>query len=103
MLFKSGMKILELTQTIEKKDADIARLEEKLAKADSQISKLENSLIAFKAADYGTPAECHRGSWCTACEFSKALIFPGHGLLGNRTVFFCGKGESCSNFVQKEV
>ena len=100
---KIFMKTRELTQTIEKKDADIARLEAKLAEAESQISKLKNSLIAFKAADYGTPADCHRGSWCGACEFSKEFIIPGHGFIGNRTVCFCGKGESCSNFVQKEV
>lgn len=103
MLFKSTMKILELTQTIEKKDEDIARLEQKLDEAEATISNLNSNLRSFKAVNDGTPEDCKRGSWCGACEFAKEVVIPGKSFLGNTHVTFCGKGESCSNFVQKEV
>lgn len=93
-MFKSKQKIRELTERVKSKDREIEALEKRLK--------------AFHAAEDGTPSDCKRGTWCKSCEFRKALHIPrkaigGFVMSGYDTVYFCGKGESCKNFVQKEV
>lgn len=87
-------KVSDLVSQIREKDERIEELE-------SEITRLSDRMRAFFAAEDGTPDDCKRGEWCKACEFHKALHIP-HGHWGYDTVYFCGKGDSCPNFVQKE-
>ena len=58
---------------------------------------LLEELLEVKAA---LPTDCVPGPYCKACEFSKAY---GYSYYGNWTIgHFCGKSQSCKNFIQKE-
>ena len=55
--------------------------------------------------DILTPDDCKRGEWCKACEFVNVYHVPSLYTLGYEitatSIYTCGKGESCKNFVQK--
>lgn len=89
-------KASDLARTISEKNKRIEELE-------AEVARLEDRLKSFFAAEDGTPEDCKRGRWCQSCEFNKALHIPGMYWGSYDTVYFCGKGESCQNFVQKEV
>ena len=99
MLFKKTRRQYE--DLIKDQDERIEELEKALDRAYS-------TLTTFEVLEDGTPNDCTRGIWCRSCEFRKVLHIPrrtdnGFNLSGYHTVYFCGKGEVCSNFVQREV
>lgn len=59
---------------------------------------LLEELLEVKAA---LPTDCTPGPYCKACEFSKVY---GYNYYHNWNIgHFCGKGQSCKNFIQKET
>lgn len=83
-----------------------SELERELLVAKSRIASLEGTVNSYdrkfeKIADLkdSTPADCKRGPWCKTCQFVRPFFNP----LGGPTIYVCGKSESCSNYVQKEV
>lgn len=92
----------------------------KVAELERQVQELErknHNLIDENAAlkmkfdqmaelEESVPSDCVRGPWCQACEFVKTYSYHQHYGLGqwhSVTAYMCGKGESCKNFVQKEL
>lgn len=90
----------------------VKELEEKLRDAEIERNryKHEGAALTAKLDEItklmdSTPADCVRGEWCRACEFVRTFMYHncfGHGCYGTTTAYVCGKGKSCSNFVQKE-
>lgn len=94
-MFKSSLKIRELTETLEQRDQEIKELNRKL-------NRVYDRLDSFVSREDGTPEDCTRGIWCRACEFSTVAFVPARDRYNPpEKVYFCGKGKSCSNFVQK--
>ena len=86
--------INSLQEDIKDLQRDYTELNDKLAEAKQIIEK-------YRALDDATPSDCKRGSWCKGCEFNKEII--EYDLYGRHQLScFCGKVESCSNFVQKK-
>lgn len=87
----------ELREELERKDRKIKSLEDEKA---GLLTKLE----AFAELSDGTPSDCVRGEWCKHCEFVKVYHYYEPGGIFNtpKSVYFCGKGQSCENFLLKE-
>ncbi len=93
----------------------IAELENKLHETEldrdryiSLAANLEMKLEAVSKLEESIPEGCEKGPWCRACEFCRTfhytsgLSLPGYP--GRKNVIYtCSKGESCKNFVQKEI
>lgn len=107
-MFKSKQKIIkELKKELADKEAQISELQVSLLKKEDELTNTQKELLftqqqrdKYKALDDATPSDCTRGTWCAACEFAKEYDIY-HGRI-HEIVHFCGKAESCSNFVQKE-
>lgn len=94
----------------------VAELEKKL-----RDSELQNSIYSTKVAELRAaleeaseleetiPEDCVKGPWCKACEFAKVIEYDeSYGTYPykfntTKTMYVCGKGASCKNFVQKNV
>lgn len=93
----------------------IRELEEKLARAQMESNKyrnmaahLEYRLDGISRVSDNTPEDCKRGHWCAACEFGKVYHYLesydfSMGIKTRNQIYVCGKGESCKNFIQKEI
>lgn len=91
----------------------VAELERKLL--DTEIERnnykfqtecLIRKLEEVTALNESTPENCTKGPWCKACEFVRTFhYFDYLNPLRHKTdiVYVCGKGNSCVNFVQKEL
>ena len=77
-------------------------------------SQLDKAIMDFKFATtlkQEMPDDCTPGTYCKACEFGKECFHNYHVYTGgysasyNSSVSFyiCTKGETCTNFIQKEV
>lgn len=96
-MFKTKLrKVSELVREIRKKD-------ERIEELNDEITRLRKHVATLLAAEDDTPSDCKRGAWCRGCEFCKVVHVPGNNWGSYDAVYFCGKGESCQNFVQKEV
>lgn len=90
----------------------IAELEKKLALAELErdrykidVSDLTGKFSEMAKLEETMPSDCVKGPWCKACEFVKTFHhseYYGLALHRTVTVYCCGKGESCKNFVQRE-
>lgn len=106
-MFKSKRKIIkELKAELEEKESIIAPLQancikrdEELVEAKREIERLKTRLEDYIGLDDATPSDCKRGKWCAGCEFAK-MVFAADGFVV-KEVYFCGKGESCQNFVKR--
>lgn len=92
----------------------IAELEKKLHETEldrdryiSKAAEFETKLEALSELEETIPEGCEKGPWCKACEFVRTYHYTeyyghygGHSL---ETIYTCSKGESCKNFVQKEI
>lgn len=93
----------------------VRELEERLLNAEMERNRyrnmaihLENRLDDISKFDETIPEDCKKGPWCAACEFGKAFHYMAHYDFGvhsgvTKTFYGCGKGESCKNFIQKEI
>lgn len=95
-------KVSDLTREICEKDDRIKELEADVAEKEAEINRLSQTLCDYTALRDATPDDCKRGEWCKACEFVKEFRVRC-GPWRTHTIWACGKGESCPNFVQKEV
>lgn len=95
----------------------VAKLEEDLAKAQKELyreqklresyrDELANLKEIAEFEKHAMPEDCRKGPWCASCEFAKGYYRYEYDCWGRgRSVwdYACGKGESCKNFIQKEV
>lgn len=97
----------ELKKQLEEKNKETEILESynKILSSELQDTKGELARTEARLAEYitlsdGTPEDCKRGKWCAGCEFAKEIV--GYDGRIRHIMRFCGKGEACANFVQKE-
>lgn len=86
---------IKLHQTERERDKYLRETIELKSKLE-EISKLIDTI----------PKDCTLGPWCKACEFSRQFhisSYCGYGNFGTETITICNKGESCKNFVYKEI
>lgn len=92
----------------------VAKLEEKLRDSERLVDLYRNKVAELLAALEETseleetiPEDCVKGPWCKACEFVKAIhCSEPHSIITfgtMKTMYVCGKGTSCKNFVQQNV
>ena len=93
-------------------ESEIESLEDKLRLKDCEIERLKKELTCFtkEVIDLSrlvsnTPDDCVRGEWCKACEFGKKYLVldPQCRACFPHEIYICTKGESCKNFIQKEI
>lgn len=96
-----GDKIADL----EKKNTELQAL---LNSAEAKVSelRLKEGALEVKVREYrtlrdDTPIDCKRGTWCKGCEFGKQVLYRD-GRFDMAVDYFCGRGEACPNFVQKQ-
>lgn len=100
-MFISKRKIInELKQALHEKDEVLAKAEKELVRKEEELAKVTKERDEFARLHDATPSDCKRGTWCEACEFAKKYAL--HKGVWTKEYYFCGKAESCSNFVQKE-
>lgn len=94
----------------------VAELEKELKKARKELSDARTDATNYRKEletwkelvkfEETIPEECVKGPWCKACEFVKEFECYQFDFYGHRYIeplYSCGKGESCKNFVQKEM
>jgi hypothetical protein len=89
-------KLAELQNTISELRAERDRYKMCTAELESKFEKMGE-------LEETVPDGCVRGPWCKACEFVKTfhhVEYVGFGQHTTVTAYACGKGKSCSNFVQ---
>ena len=92
-------KVAELQRTISELRAERDRCR-------INTEALERKFAALGELEEAVPDGCVRGPWCKACEFVKTfrhVEYVGLCERVNVTAYACGKGKSCTNFVQKEL
>lgn len=92
-------KMAELQKTISELRAERDRYQD-------STTALKHKFEALGELEEAVPEGCVRGPWCKACEFVKTFHYDEYvGFCQHKTVtvYACGKGKSCSNFVQKEL
>lgn len=99
--YDNALKILddrdvELNFIVKERD----ELRKELTNTEKKLEETRQIINQYRTLDDATPSDCKRGSWCKGCEFVKT-IFERNGRIYSET-YFCGKAESCKNFVQKE-
>lgn len=99
-LFKLIKENKELSEEIKALKSHNATLSDEVQNQGIKIDELEAKLEEFRKLDDATPNDCKRGRWCSSCKFRREM-FEKIGC-NWRTVYFCGKAKSCSNFVQEE-
>lgn len=89
---------------IEKLKEDIKDLTRNHTKLNEDLEEARRIIEEYRCLDAATPSDCKRGEWCKACEFKKE-IHTRYGFFGTGTMtsYFCGKAESCQNFVQEKI
>ena len=92
-------KVAELQKTISELRAERDRYK-------ISTESLERKFEALGELEEAVPDGCVRGPWCKACEFVKTfhhIEYVGFCQRKTVTAYACGKGKSCTNFVQKET
>lgn len=73
----------------------------------SMLRRSESELKLALALKNSIPEDCNQGQYCEACTFAKKFNYHTYGYFsGHETLIsgiMCGKGESCKNFIQKEI
>lgn len=104
-MITSKKKLRETIEELERQrglDAErILDLNNQIKSLHKKIDSLYDELDECTKLKDGTPEDCTLGGYCQACHFGKRFLVSRN--YGFKTVYFCGKGESCSNFVQVEV
>lgn len=91
----------------------IENLEKKLRETEcdrdmymSKVAELSDKLAAVSELEETIPEGCTKGPWCKACEFVRTFHYTmsyGRNFSSKEIIYACSKGESCKNFVQKEI
>lgn len=95
-----------ILKTLDQRDVEINflikerdKFKEELIKTEEKLKEAREIIDQYRTLSDATPSDCKRGAWCKACEFVKPMrTYSG---LVFREEYFCGKAESCKNFVQK--
>lgn len=90
-------------QKVEELEREVASLKYKLCEAESRANNAESSLERLLELRDTTPEDCTSGTYCKACEFVKEFCYHGYWDRPILTGYYCGKGKSCMNFIQKKV
>lgn len=90
-------------ERVEELEQEIVRLKSKLHEAESRAISAENALERFMELRDSAPEDCVSGSYCQACEFVKEFYYHEGWRGPIFTGYYCGKGKSCKNFIQKRV
>lgn len=76
------------------------RLRELIISKDREIHKLEDRIEEIIALQEKKPEGCTPGKYCKSCEFAKKFRHSTGVYI--KEYYVCGKGNICSEFVQKE-
>ena len=91
-------------EKVENLEQENVRLKFRLSEMESRAIRAENSLAKFMEIRDSIPADCIEGTYCRGCAFVKEYYYNGAFHRGPViTGYYCGKGESCKNFIQKKV
>lgn len=96
---------LEVSQRealIEKLQANYLRIDQEKTELEKALEEARKIINEYVVLGEATPSDCKRGEWCRGCEFSKPVTHSAGIFGGIQHTYFCGKAESCKNFVQKE-
>lgn len=96
---------------IEELESDLKGLEAENQRLRSALSRAESNISHLLTLRDNIPEDCTPGSYCAACEFSRVyhVGIYASGYKSDRCHdyrnlgFICTKGESCKNFIQKEI
>lgn len=73
----------------------------------TQLDDAESRIRRILKLKESMPADCVMGNYCEACSFGKKYYYHQFSLYTQRNTtlsgILCGKGESCKNFVQREI
>ncbi len=90
-------------QKVEELEREIASLKHELLETKYRANNAEQSLKRFLELRDTAPKDCTSGTYCRACEFVKEFGYRGYWSSTILTGYYCGKGVSCKNFIQKKV
>lgn len=90
---------VELNFIVKERD----ELRKELTNTEKKLEEAREIIDQYRCLDDATPSDCKRGEWCKGCGFNKEIISRDRIWGGTKISYFCGKAESCSNFVQKEI
>lgn len=96
----NSTKIKYLERKLENKDFEICKLNTLLNDRNEQIHKLEGMIREITVLKDKKPDNCISGSYCKGCEWVKEYTFST-GLYVTKN-YICGKGNCCSEFIQKK-
>lgn len=88
---------------VEELERKIEKLKCKLSEAESRADSAEKAFNRFSELRNAVPDDCITGDYCKACEFVKEFCYHGYWKGPILTGYYCGKGMSCKNFIQKKV
>lgn len=87
----------EHRKVVDKKEERI----EELSKNVDRYRKIIGELTEIKSS---TPEGCKMGDYCRGCVHVKSYVRYASGLYGDvAATYYCGKAETCKNFIQKEI
>ena len=89
------------TKRVAELEKEVRELKDKNEKLEAHLSSTNDHLSYILEQKASTPDGCIPGEYCRACEFVKPYYHHDYYTLIEG--FLCGKGESCSNFIQKKV
>lgn len=88
---------------VEELEKENAILKRRLDEYMSRATKAENALDELSELKNERPEDCTPGSYCEACEFVKTFYYLSSWTGNSYIAHYCGKGKSCTNFIQKKV
>ena len=100
MFNRKQKRIEELEKELAAKVRNINELNELIDARDREIHELYQSIDSITALKDKTPEDCVPGSYCKSCEFAK--VYHQRNTFHTKTYYVCSKGNSCSQFIQKE-
>ena len=72
-----------------------------------QLQEAESNIRRILKIKESIPSDCVMGNYCEACKFGTNYWYHQFGFHSNRNTIIqgilCKKGESCKNFIQKEI
>ena len=83
-------------------EEEIALLKDLVAKETKRAEYAENKLEQLSHIVDNRPSDCVMGKYCEGCAFVKTFHYTIGAHRDYTWGYYCGKGESCKNFVQKE-
>ena len=99
-------KIKAMSQELFLKDKEIARLKGENTDLKNCLDDTENAMKNIISVKKTVPEDCIQGEYCRSCEFVKTFLHYNYIPNVRKSIikgYFCGKGESCKNFIQKEI